>query len=245
MPEQLVDLRDKVVVITGAAQGQGAEHARVLSGLGAKVVLTDRQAAEVHAVADGIDDALALELDVREAAGWAAALERTVTAFGRVDVLVNNAGFYRTGPLTDLAEEELAMTLGVNLVGPILGMRAAIPVMRGRGGSIINIASTAALSGYAGGLGYSASKWGLRGASKSAAKELGQYGIRVNCVCPGAIDTAMISEETRAGGGAVANQAIRRVGAPSEVSAMVAFLASDASSYCTGQDFVVDGGQSA
>jgi 3alpha(or 20beta)-hydroxysteroid dehydrogenase len=246
MPEQLVDLRDKVVFITGAGQGQGAEHARTLARLGAKVVLTDLGRDSVKAVAAGIDaETLPLALDVRSKAGWTAAVEQAGEAFGRIDVLVNNAGFYRPAPLETLAEAELTATLGVNLVGPILGMQAVVPLMRERGGSIVNIASTAALSGYAGGLGYGASKWGLRGASKSAAKELGRHGIRVNCVCPGAIDTAMISEETRSGGGAVAHQAIPRAGQPTEVSRLVAFLASDASSYCTGQDFVIDGGQSA
>ncbi|MEV0700303.1 SDR family NAD(P)-dependent oxidoreductase [Saccharopolyspora sp. NPDC050389] len=244
MTKQLVDLRDKVVFITGAAQGQGAEHARTLAGLGADVVLADLDEGAVAAVAAGIDaKTLALELDVRSKSAWGEAMRRTRAEFGRVDVLVNNAGICSKAPLATFEEEHLARTLEINLVGPILGMQAVLPLMRDRGGSIVNVASTAALMGFAGGLGYGASKWGLRGASKSAAKELGEFGIRVNCICPGAIDTAMISERTRAGGGAVANQPIPRPGAPAEVSALVAFLASDASSYCTGQDFVIDGGQ--
>ncbi|MEV0054997.1 SDR family NAD(P)-dependent oxidoreductase [Saccharopolyspora shandongensis] len=244
MTEQLVDLRDKVVFITGAAQGQGAEHARTLARLGADVVLADLDQGAVAAVAAELDaKTLALELDVRSKSAWAEAMRRARAEFGRVDVLVNNAGFYGLAPLAELEEDHLARALDVNLVGPILGMQAVLPLMRDRGGSIINVASTAGLTGFAGGIGYGASKWGLRGASKSAAKELGEFGIRVNCICPGAIDTAMISEETRAGGGAVANQPIPRAGAPAEVSALVAFLAGDASSYCTGQDFVIDGGQ--
>ncbi|WP_093266639.1 SDR family NAD(P)-dependent oxidoreductase [Saccharopolyspora shandongensis] len=244
MTEQLVDLRDKVVFITGAAQGQGAVHARTLARLGADVVLADLDQGAVAAVAAELDvKTLALELDVRSKSAWAEAMRRARAEFGRVDVLVNNAGFYGLAPLAALEEDHLARALDVNLVGPILGMQAVLPLMRDRGGSIINVASTAGLTGFAGGIGYGASKWGLRGASKSAAKELGEFGIRVNCICPGAIDTAMISEETRAGGGAVANQPIPRAGAPAEVSALVAFLAGDASSYCTGQDFVIDGGQ--
>ncbi|WP_016905685.1 SDR family NAD(P)-dependent oxidoreductase [Streptomyces xiaopingdaonensis] len=246
MSEQLADLTGKTVLVTGAGQGQGAEHARMLASLGAAVVLADIDEELVRAVADGIGGrTLALGLDVASEAAWEAAVDRVRREFGRVDVLVNNAGRYRLGGLEELTEEELQLTLDVNLVGPILGMRAVLPLMREAGGSIVNVASTAALTGYAGGLGYTASKWGLRGVSRAAAKALGQYGIRVNCVCPGAIVTRMLSEVTRAGGGAVAHLPIPRPGEPAEVSRLVAFLAGDAGSYCTGQDFVVDGGQTA
>ncbi len=243
--DPLVELAGRVVFITGAAGGQGAEHARLCARLGASVVLADLDLAAVEAVAEEIDGpTLAVALDVRSEQAWDDAFAATVEVFGRIDVLVNNAGLYRLGALESLERGEVEAALAVNLLGPILGMQRVVPLMGERGGSIVNVASTAALRGYPGAMAYSASKWALRGATRSAAKELGPRRIRVNCICPGAIDTQMISEETRAGRGSVANQPLARVGQPAEVSALVAFLASDASSYCTGQDFVIDGGQS-
>ncbi|MEU1957148.1 SDR family NAD(P)-dependent oxidoreductase [Nocardia rhamnosiphila] len=241
----LLDLGGKVVLVTGAAHGQGAEHARQLSAHGAAVVLADLDtAALARTAAELTGPQLSIELDVRDAGAWRAAVDTAVGRFGRIDVLVNNAGVLRKAPLAELSEAELRFVLDVDLIGPVLGMQAVLPAME-PGGSIINIASTAALTGYAEAPAYAAAKWGLRGVTRSVAKELGGLGIRVNTICPGAIDTAMVSEETRSGRGAVERLPIARVGRPGEVSALVAYLASDASGYCTGQDFVIDGGQTA
>lgn len=242
----IIQLRDKVVLITGAAGGQGRAHATLLHSIGARLVLSDVDTASVRALADSFgSDAIGLSHDAASPADWAKVVSAAVAAFGRVDVLVNNAGYSPVAPLAETSEETIQRTIDINLIGPILGMQAVLPAMREAGGSIINISSTAGIAGYAARVPYAASKWGLRGASRSVAREYGQFGIRVNTICPGAVDTAMISEDTRAGIGFIADIPIPRVSRPEEISAMVAFLASEASSYCTGQDFVVDGGATA
>jgi 3alpha(or 20beta)-hydroxysteroid dehydrogenase len=221
-------LADKVVLITGAARGQGAAEAELLSELGATVIACD-------VLEDG--ELPVRHLDVTDPAEWAKVVADVTAAHGRIDVLVNNAGVYRRAPLSEWSADQIRNILDVNLVGPILGMQTVAPVMPS-GSAIVNVASTAGMRGFAGGLPYSSSKWGLRGASRSAAAELAPLGIRVNCVCPGAVDTPMIDLTTLD----LSHLPMPRAAHVMEIAHMVAFLAGDASSYCTGAEFVIDGG---
>lgn len=244
MTNPLVSLDGKVAVITGAAGGQGRAHAALFHELGAKLVLTDVAESAVREVASQFgDDAIALRHDTSSAADWAAVAAAAEAAFGHVDVLVNNAGISPVGSLDDSSEELIHQVMNINLIGPMLGMKAFSALLKRQGGSVINISSTSAVRGYANRAPYAASKFGLRGLTRSVAHEWGPEGVRVNSVLPGSIDTVMASDDSRNGVGFITQIPIPRIGQPSEISAMVAFLASDAASYCTGQEFIVDGGQ--
>ncbi|WP_029370163.1 glucose 1-dehydrogenase [Mycobacterium sp. UM_WWY] len=243
-----VDLAGKVAIITGAAQGQGAAEARLFADLGARVVLTDVLVDKGRHVAESIGAAARfVPHDVSDESGWAAAVDTAVSEFGRLDVLVNNAAICRVVPLTEQTADGFDQMLRVNLLGAFLGVKAVVePMKAAGGGSIVNISSQAGVQGLAGYTAYGASKWGLRGMSKVAAIELGPLGIRVNTVYPGMIDTPMIAHlEVERGPGGHPGAPLTRVGTPEEVAEVVAFLASDASSYITGADLTVDGGASA
>lgn len=242
----MVQLEGKVVLVTGAAGGQGRAHAKLLTELGATLVLTDLDGEGAAALAAEIGSgAIGLAHDVSSAESWRTVAATVQAEHGRLDVLVNNAGLCKKSPFAETSEQLMRDTVNVNLIGTMLGMQLMLPLMRDGGGSIVNIASTAALAGYRDLSVYSASKWGILGATRSVAIEYGEYGIRVNAICPGAVDTPMASADAREGRGFITRIPIPRAGRPDEISTMVAFLASDAASYCTGHEFTVDGGQAA
>lgn len=237
MPNRLTG---KVALISGGARGMGAAHARMLVAEGAKVVFGDILDQEGEAVAADIGpDARYVHLDVTDPEQWDAAVETALAAFGRLDVLVNNAGIINIGIIEDYALSEWQRILDINLTGVFLGIRAVVKPMKAAGrGSIINISSIEGLAGTVACHGYTATKFAVRGLTKSAALELGPSGIRVNSVHPGLIKTPMtewVPED-------LFQTALGRAAEPQEVSSLVVYLASDESSYSTGSEFVVDGG---
>jgi 3alpha(or 20beta)-hydroxysteroid dehydrogenase len=241
-------LTGKIAIITGAARGMGAAEARLFVDEGARVLMCDVLDTEGSSLADELGEAAKYQhLDVTEEAQWNAALDVATNEFGTPDVLVNNAGVLQFAPIVAMSKSDFDRVLAINLVGPFLGMKTVgASMMEARSGSIVNISSTGGLVGMSMIGAYTASKWGLRGLTKSAAIEFGHQGVRVNSVHPGGVDTPMANP----GGGDVdpaqyAGQPIQRIGRPEEVAQLALFLASDESSYSTGSEFVVDGGQTA
>jgi 3alpha(or 20beta)-hydroxysteroid dehydrogenase len=242
-------LAGKVALITGAAQGQGAAEARRFAAEGARVVVTDVREAAAREVATEIGaTARFAPLDVTDVDQWTAAVQAAKDAFGHLDVLVNNAGVAVPPTLLeDMSLEDHRRIQAVNLDGVLLGMRAVAPAMRAAGGgSIVNISSIDGLVGVAGMASYVASKFGVTGLTRAAALELGRFGIRVNSIHPGVIASPMVEQAPPAVRARLdrlmARQPIPRMGTPEEVANLALFLASDESSYCTGAQFVIDGG---
>jgi 3alpha(or 20beta)-hydroxysteroid dehydrogenase len=232
----------KVVLISGAAKGMGAIHARAFAAAGAKLVLGDvlDQQNEAIAAELGSDRAIAVHLDVSRTEDWVAAVRAATDRFGSLDVLVNNAGILRFSSIEECTDEEWGQVVGINLAGTFKGIRAAIPAMKAAGGgSIINISSTAGLKAFAGVPAYIASKFGVRGLTKAAAIELAPFNIRVNSVHPGNVDTDMIAGLYQK----LSHVPMERLGRPEEISNLVLFLAGSESSFSTGSEFVADGGE--
>lgn len=233
----------KTVIVTGGARGLGAAFARRLVAEGASVVIGDVLADEGKAVADELGDAaLFVPLDVTDEDSWRDAVARAEQAFGPVSGLVNNAGVVHVDPIETLDEADYRRVIDVNQVGVFLGMKSVLPSMRRAGsGSIVNISSIGGIIAFTNILGYVASKWAVRGMTKAAAQEFGPHGIRVNSVHPGVVATEMTAASDRSHA-MVAGQPLPREAKPAELASLVLFLISDESGYCTGSEFVADGG---
>ena len=235
----------KTWFVTGAARGLGAAIARAALDADDRVVVAGRNRdALVEAFGPDSDTVLSVTLDVTDAATIAAAVEATVARFGRIDVLVNNAGITRDGLLVRMSDDDWRAVLDTNLSGAFYLSRAAGKLMmKQRSGSIINISSVVGVMGNAGQANYAAAKAGLIGLTKSVARELAGRGVRANAVAPGFIATDMTDAlPVAARDAATASIAMGRLGSPEDIAATVAFLASDDASYITGQVIAVDGG---
>ncbi|MFD7430109.1 SDR family NAD(P)-dependent oxidoreductase [Streptomyces sp. NPDC059818] len=250
-------LDGRTVLISGAARGQGEQEARLFAAEGARVVIADVLDEQGEALAKelGEETALFVHLDVSREADWQAAVAAAKGAFGQIDGLVNNAGILRFNELVATPLEEFQQVVQVNQVGAFLGIKTVAPEIEAAGGgTIVNTASYTGLTGMAFVGAYAATKHAVLGLTKVAAVELAAKGIRVNAVCPGAVDTAMTNpaaldpsadpEESKAAVDQLYRKLVPlgRIGRPEEVAALALFLTSQDSSYITGQPFVIDGG---
>ena len=236
-------LAGKVALISGAARGMGATHARAMVAQGAKVVLGDILDSEGEAVAAELGDAATyVHLDVTSRDDWAAAVATALERYGTLNVLVNNAGIANFGTIGEYTPEQWDTIIAINLTGVFNGINAAVAALKaGAPSSIINISSTAGIQGYTALPGYNAAKFGVRGLTKSVALDLGIHNVRANSVHPGAIATPMTEDLDTP----QKHVALRRIGQPIELSNLIVYLASDESSFSTGAEFIADGGETA
>ena len=239
-------LDGKVCLITGAAKGQGACEARRFAQEGAVVWTVDVLDAPGEALASEIGGTYR-HLDVTDEAAWAALVAEIMAEHGRIDVLINNAGIYRTGKHFELATEDFQQVMDVNCLGVFLGLREVSRVMRDAGsGSIVNISSVAGLQGGMNAFAYFTSKWAVRGMTKAAAMENARRNVRVNSIHPGVIETDMMRDLPNSDEARIARSIpMGRTAQAEEVANLALYLASDESSYSTGSEFVVDGGMHA
>ncbi len=243
--DALTDLSGKTAIVTGAARGQGAVEAELLATAGASVLICDVLVDEGEALAARLSgegkNVRFLRLDVTSEAEWAEALALVKGWTGRLDVLVNNAGIINRKIIRDMSVEEWRKVMDVNATGAFIGIKLAAPLMAETGGgSIVNISSNSAFSGHYDPA-YTSSKWALRGLTRSAAMEFADAGIRVNAICPGLIVTDLNRSSPHLGP-MIGMTPMQRPGEADEVAQLVLFLASDASGFITGEDFVIDGG---
>lgn len=237
-------LDGKVAIVTGASRGIGAATASEIVAAGGKVVIADileEQGAALAAILG--EAAIFIRLDVTSMDDWAAAASLAVRHFGRLDILVNNAGVVSSmAPVDAIARDEWDRVLAINLTGVFNGIQACVPAMKAAGaGSIVNVSSVAGIRAVSGLAAYSASKAAVRGLTKAAALDLGMHRIRVNSIHPGLIETDMTTGLEFP----VGHLALARAGQPAEVAGLAVYLASDSASFCTGGEFVCDGGDTA
>jgi len=247
MPEAAPSFAGRVAIVTGAARGLGLDAAQRLHELGASVAVNVRDSARAEAIVASLGDrALAVPGDVASDGVPAAIVRATLERFGRLDILVNNAAVARSTRFAELTADEWRQTLEVNLTAPFLLMQAALPTMKAQGyGRVINVSSSAGrMVSTLGGAHYTASKTGLLGLTRAAAKELGAFGITVNAVCPGMIDTELTHEyaSDELLNKLAAGYPIPRLGTAREVSDLICFAASEAAGYITGASFDINGG---
>lgn len=237
-------LAGKRVLVTGAARGIGAAMARLFHAEGARVALADRDEAG-RGLAEALGaPALFLPLDVAEEAAWRAAIETLTQTWGGLDGLVNNAGIIQRAGLLETSVAAMEAAFRVNQLGVFLGMKHAAPALKAAGGgAIVNLSSAAGLIARPGTFAYSATKWAVRGMTKAAAAELGAFGIRVNSIHPGLIETEMTKNyDADSLKAALTGVPLGRMGQPGEIAALALHLLSDASRYSTGCEFIADGG---
>jgi 3alpha(or 20beta)-hydroxysteroid dehydrogenase len=237
---------NRTVIVTGGARGMGASHARGFIAEGANVVIADVVDQEGQSLVDELGGrAIFSRLDVTSEANWAATVTAAENAFGPVSVLVNNAGIVHFARIADTEPADWSRVIDINLTGTYLGIRALASSMRkAGGGAIVNISSGAGMSGAFGLGAYVASKWGVRGLTKTAALELASDHIRVNSIHPGATRTTMAAQPDVEAvmAASVKNLAIPRIAEPKELTRLVLFVASDEASFSTGSEFIADGG---
>ena len=236
-------LDGKIALITGGARGQGAAEAKLFAEEGATVRITDVLDDVGRDTAASLGGAVTYRHhDVAAGDQWTTVVDELLEEFGRLDVLVNNAGIFKIGNLESTTLDDWDRMIAINQTGTFLGMQAAArPMREQRSGSIINLSSIAGLSGTGVAHAYGATKWAVRGMTKSAAQELAEFQVRVNSVHPGIIETPMLEEF-----GPMREQIEQRIpfgrtAEASEVAQLVLFLASDESSYSSGHEFVIDG----